>query len=374
MDKEKALKNLYDYVRENNIFYQNLYKNLHGSITGSNMIPILTRKLIREYGDLVISQTFNKTELVHDRTNGTTSKHLDIYKSMNECVQLGVILQKTRMSIDSANYKNLVLCKPKKNETECLNFLQFIEQKSIKWVQCSPSTAYSLGMFLHKYDLKTNIRVLELISEYLPQHYRDFIESVFNCKTFIQYGCHEVWAMGFEDENKKINVMESVIVENEDDDRFTQGYGKCIVTNLIVKSMPFIRYELNDIIKIEEDKTIKTYGYRANDTIYIKDIAIHCSFFDRILHLMINIDFSPLNKYQIVYNTETIYIYVINSYEKLMKLRGDLINLIFQEYGCKVDLQIIKTNNFFIDKNSQKMRAILKQEDCENQFYDKYFK
>ena len=89
-----------------------------------------------------------------------------------------------------------------------------------------------------------NLKMIKGTSEKIYDAYRDGVERAFGRKIISEYGSAEGGIIAFECAcgNMHIN-METVIVEVVDDE--------IVVTNLVSKSFPIIRYKLGDYIKVD---------------------------------------------------------------------------------------------------------------------------
>lgn len=78
---------------------------------------------------------------------------------------------------------------------------------------------------------------------------RALIESVFGAKVFNRYGCREVSTIAAEcEQHAGLHVSaETLLVEVVADDSTPPGMGKIVVTDLLNRSMPLIRYEIGDV-------------------------------------------------------------------------------------------------------------------------------
>jgi phenylacetate-CoA ligase len=86
----------------------------------------------------------------------------------------------------------------------------------------------------------------------LLPHERAFIEKVFRCKVIDRYGCEEVSLIGCECEKHEgmhLNI-EHLFIEFINDDGCQaepREEGNIVVTDLMNKAMPFIRYQVEDV-------------------------------------------------------------------------------------------------------------------------------
>ena len=103
------------------------------------------------------------------------------------------------------------------------------------------SSTYMISRYLHHCGETIPLKGVITTSDMLFPHYRDLIESVFECRVFNNYGCNDGGAWGAEcDEHAGFHHdFERSIIEFDRD-------GKMYVTDLWNYAMPLIRYENGD--------------------------------------------------------------------------------------------------------------------------------
>jgi phenylacetate-CoA ligase len=94
-------------------------------------------------------------------------------------------------------------------------------------------------------------------AEVCSPHDRSFIEETFRGKVFNRYGCREVSTIAAECEfHSGLHVSaESLLVEIVPAEHTPPGMGKIIVTDLLNRSFPLIRYEIGDVGSWAEDQS-----------------------------------------------------------------------------------------------------------------------
>ena len=91
-----------------------------------------------------------------------------------------------------------------------------------------------------------NIKMIKGTSEKIYDSYQDEIIRAFGKKMISEYGSAETGLIAFECPNRSMHInMETVIVEEEENE--------IVITNLISKSFPVIRYQLGDYIQLGGD-------------------------------------------------------------------------------------------------------------------------
>lgn len=91
-------------------------------------------------------------------------------------------------------------------------------------------------------------RVIELRFEYVSDEERNKIENVLHSRVAVMYASREVYAIGYSCPNQSMHVLtDNVILESipVGPDPEIQ---ETIVTSLVFKAMPFVRYKLGDLI------------------------------------------------------------------------------------------------------------------------------
>lgn len=153
-----------------------------------------------------------------------------------------------------------------------------------KFLRGYASALNALATYMHTNGLakKLDISAVFSTSEVLVQNVRENIENTFNCKVYDGWGLNDGGATAFEcHEHKGMHIDPErayiEIVEDETTKDFGEGVGRIIITNLIDKVMPFIRYDSGDIGRIDFSKCscgkqtprlFVNYG-RVTDTIVI---------------------------------------------------------------------------------------------------------
>jgi len=385
MDKLSRLNELLQYAKENNAFYESLYQGLEMPVSDTRNIPILHRRDIRKNKYGIISKPYTLEGLMHDKTNGTTEKiPLDIYRTEYEWIKSNMDLWKKRRSVSkrhsskyafyyyngndhslshknfsNGNYKAFHFPMMKQGVCQFANDLYMMKKENIKWVIAPPSILFTLACVALQHEIDIEIPIIESISEYLPHQYISLFEKVFRSKVYDNYGCHEVWGIAYSDSNGELRVMENVIVEELVDDRFLNGFKRCIVTNLTVKSMPFIRYELSDLIKVNGD-VLQTYGFRWNEYVQLDNTNIHCSVFMNIFENFDAIRLLPLENYQLIYKEDGIVLILMNVEKYLHNyIREHLERNLAEIYRKTISVSVLASKRFLVDTVSGKMRGIV---------------
>jgi len=168
---------------------------------------------------------------------------------------------------------------------EYLEFWKRWRPKCIFGYPCSFSLmammARSQGIDLR--ELKDRgLRVISTTSELLTDVDRKLITEAFGVPVYDSYGLREGGLVGHECEHFTMHCMdEQVILETIDPQTLepTDGEGELVLTNIVGKVMPIIRYRTGDIVTLSSDpcpcgrtlSSVKVSGGRAADFVVTSD-------------------------------------------------------------------------------------------------------
>lgn len=242
-------------------------------------IPVLTKQDIREQGTRLLSREFAREDLVESRTGGSTGKALTLYCD-KQCQELrnaaamrsdqwagwdvgmkvaavwgnppvaNTLKKKLRnMLLDRFMYLDTMQI----DEASVMQFVQEWRREDPKVLFGHSHSLFILATFLRKQQIR-DLRPKGIISTsmMLLDAERAVIEEVFQCKVTNRYGCEEVSLIACECEKRDGFHMnlDHVIVEFLRDDGTQAAPGEeadIIVTELINRGMPLIRYRVEDM-------------------------------------------------------------------------------------------------------------------------------
>ncbi|MEB8329861.1 phenylacetate--CoA ligase family protein [Flavobacteriaceae bacterium KMM 6897] len=119
--------------------------------------------------------------------------------------------------------------------------------KGAKYLHGYSSIIYEVAKLVNKSGLiiPHNLKMIKGTSEKVYDSYQEEVKKAFGLKMLIEYGATESGLIGFECPQGSIHIaMENVIIEEEN--------GEILVTNLLSRSFPIIRYRLGDGIKLAD--------------------------------------------------------------------------------------------------------------------------
>jgi phenylacetate-CoA ligase len=335
----RKFRRIFEYARQNSKFYKEYYGD-NGvmdlkieNYEDIKKVPLINKTLLRQYitRDIMTCDIDLSTN-IHS-TSGSTGEPFKIAYDKFEDYSSHVRLTKALMGKGYNPFrKGLLLSRygPEhmfevENDIKKIGFLQTklglfsrevisifdpvesIIQKLEKIkpfiVWSTPSIIELVALELKKNNRRLNIPLVLLMAETIsPKFVKLFRERIgFN---FIdQYGCMEAPSIGYginQTETKKI-FSNSVLVEviNERimaDDKV----GDIVITNLINRTMPFIRFDLGDYVKLLDNNNFpqkmigRLYG-RSEDVINVGvySIAFHHTY--QLFH-----DFQECEQYKLV--------------------------------------------------------------------------
>lgn len=281
----ERLKDIIKYSYHKNSFYKKKYdvsgihpediKNMDDILK----IPALTKKEIRENVHGMISNGYNIHQLMKFKTGGSTGKPLELFiteecsEQRNACARrhdrwagwdvgepIGAVWGNPVVPSDVISKIRNRLISP----TIYLDTMNItdssIERFSRDWERYKPTLLYGhahsiyiLAESLARLGINT-IRPKGILSSsmMLLPHERFIIEDVFGVKVTDRYGCEEVSLIASECERHEgmhLNIEHLYIEFIKDDGRPARSgeMGRIIVTDLMNKAMPFIRYQVEDM-------------------------------------------------------------------------------------------------------------------------------
>ncbi|MDC5067774.1 phenylacetate--CoA ligase family protein [Acinetobacter baumannii] len=288
--QEEAISKIIQYAINNVPFYKQLIEKRELIISetqGINQLktfPIITKEIISKNRDNFIVQE-SKLKRVNGSTGGSTGIPLKYVMSKENALYSSLLLDR---GLGLAGYRagdrlaiiaggSLVgLKKPlRKRIVERLANVRYyssygMDDKQLelyskdiidfqpKFLRGYASALNALATYMRTNGLTSKLKISAIFStsEVLVKNVRDNIEDAFGCEVYDGWGlndggatafeCHEHLGMHIDPERAYVEI-----VEDETTREFGEGVGRIIITNLIDKVMPFIRYDSGDIGRID---------------------------------------------------------------------------------------------------------------------------
>jgi phenylacetate-CoA ligase len=121
-----------------------------------------------------------------------------------------------------------------------------------EWLYGPPSAIFQFATLLKQrgFSAAKSLRYIELAGDYVLDHHRKLIDAFFKIPTGNMYGAREVNTIAYECPQRHLHVVpQSTFLEILDDDNNPVKAGESgniVVTGLVNRVMPFIRYKLGD--------------------------------------------------------------------------------------------------------------------------------
>ena len=250
-------------------------------------IPVLTKDLIRENFDQLVSSNFKKNKLIHGHTSGTTGSPLDVLWDQNTCIYTNAVdwRQKNWAGINYGDKMALVLGRvvaPPGKKTppfwkmdyihnqlwmsafhlsseNIKHYLRKLERFQPVAIEGYPSTVYLLAKFLNDSGKTFPVKSVLTSSETLYPLQKDEIERAFECKVYDFYGMAERVLFATEcdahaDHHLNFEYGLTEIVDDNDHPLGEDEKGFVVSTSLQNYGMPLIRYKTSDVSAIKSQQ------------------------------------------------------------------------------------------------------------------------
>lgn len=315
IQKEKLL-DLLDYSYKNCSYYKKIFDQYSvnlSSVEDLQKIPVLTKSIIRENLDELISNRFSKYSLGKSNTGGSTGEPLEFYRDSASGAYdnahhwylyslMGY--EKGDTILDSGGTfvpkelrdKNIYWTQNDKDSVwgeYCFSVLYITDDNLSFYIQKFkeikpailrgyPSFFNKLATYIIEHNITFDFKIkgANLTAEMCSESQRENIEKAFACMVYFEYGHSEVSVYCYTKDNSYIYqsspIYGYVEVIKEDGAQATIGeVGSIVVTGFNNYGMPFIRYDTGDIGEVYEKnagivKFSRIMG-RSQDYIVSKD-------------------------------------------------------------------------------------------------------
>lgn len=242
-------------------------------------IPYLTKEIIRENIEGMISNKYSKNKLFYSTTSGSTGLPVGFY--INEKYQnekewgfvanlwktIGYdIYRKQKCVILRGNLptngiyefrgRNLILSSFSMNHNTIEIYIKLIKKFKPEFILAYPSAIVILADYMAQNNLTIDIPELKAVicsSENIYDFQREKINHAFNARVFGHYGHTERCCIASECESSNYYHINSeygyteIVDENGNDVIGEDETGEIIATGFMNYVVPFIRYKTNDI-------------------------------------------------------------------------------------------------------------------------------
>jgi phenylacetate-CoA ligase len=287
--QDTLVKNMLRYCIMHVPYYRNYHQSQKNNTNWNpeeiDSWPILEKDSIRLQPDLFLSDEFKKSELVNIATSGTSGKPMSFWFS-REALSYWYALYEYRTKIwngvnDNDTWANMggqLVCEIGRSKPPFWVYNFAMKQLYLSSYHLNPNTVKDYAKALHKHKVKYILgyvsSIFSLANEALKQGIelpqfkvvitnaeplldgqREVIGKAFKCPVIQTYSGCEFSFSG--NENLDLNLfiwpeagkMEVLTTENK---ILPYGLGELIVTGLVSKAMPLIRYRVGDTIEISQ--------------------------------------------------------------------------------------------------------------------------
>lgn len=255
-------------------------------------IPILTKELINENFNDLISTTYKPKKIVEFKTSGSTGQKLkflgddDMFKKEAAYIErafnahgTSLYTKKTiwlrrfsptqgdKLWYTDYEMNRLYMSAFHLSEQTIKAYVDTINESKIDTLVGYPSSVFILCLLLDEYKLKlTHIKYVHVASEKLLYEWKVFSEKVLGCEVKAHYGQMEKVSMFYQGSGSD-NYIEPFGYGYTEFEPNAAGSMDIIATGFMNKYMPFIRYKMNDtaILSDDPEAPVADFDGRSDD-------------------------------------------------------------------------------------------------------------
>lgn len=283
----ERITSLVRHAYQNVPFYHDLYRGVSfhpedlRSWEDFHQLPTVSKDhVINNFPDRMLARGYKLEDLVVSRSSGSSGKVLDIaYDSRATVVYALAGLRLYNMGFSYRPWHRQMYIYTSRYPLNSLfglyplDFLstltpipQIITQlksRKLDLLVCYPSHLKQIEQEINKADLaQIQLRCISVNSEMSTQAERDYLSERFRCPVLDEYSSEELTRIAAQCRCGTYHIFEDInYLETMPSD--TDGMGLLIGTNLHNYAMPMIRYEQNDLGRIEETTCSCGWNFRA---------------------------------------------------------------------------------------------------------------
>lgn len=379
------LRKLLKYAYEKTSYYNNLFKKLNITefenfkIEDLKLIPKMTKKILKENYDDFISKDIANIKHKKHSTGGSTGEPLvflldlkswSMTWAQNLCAweSIGYNIGDKMLLLGSSSifnqskdqkyihllFKQYPYSGVNMSDEASSGCIDFINKNRILFLYGYASALYMLSKYVLKNKIDLKLKGVFPTSEICPEYYKDSYKKAFNCAVLDCYGARDGGINAFQCKEGNYHLSINSIVMNA-----TSGDpNNILVTDLFNYAMPFINYEVGDMMELSNDEcNCGNSSYISHKIIGRKEDVIEFSTGDKITGPGWTILFKDLNveKYRIVKQAGDnllIQLVILPSYNRKAEEK-----IIFQTFkknlNEKVKIKIEYLNNLVFRNNGK---------------------
>ena len=249
------------------------------------LLPVLTKRDIQDHQDLLVSSNVPPSKRQQNQTGGSTGSPLQFFVDVErlDSRMASVARHNTWAGLRIGDwyahpwgsrfdvgdtpdpspawrqkflYRNLSLHTAAVSEEAMMRFVEVLRKYRPKYMVAYAQSAVLFAEFCTANNIRDiTFESMIVSAEMLLPGKREILEETFRGKVFDRYGCREVSVIASECEyHSGLHVnADALIVEVEPAPNLPSGMGRVLVTDLLNRSMPLIRYEIGDLASLESD-------------------------------------------------------------------------------------------------------------------------
>ncbi len=380
---EYRLKRILKYAYKHCKYYNAIIKEKNININKLNIqeLPILSKEIIKQNFNNIVSDEYKKLIYKDSYTGGSTGEPLHFYNQMifdglyqnklwrNMGYQRGdIILAMDGTKIEEEVLRNNIYWGIKsKNQLPYGGYFLsslYLRNENIKYyidyifnlkpsfIRGYPFFIYTIAKYIQDNGLLVDflIKGIELTSESSFPYQRDCIQEVFHTKVFMQYGHTECCAFAYTFDKQYQYMIEPLygLIEVLDNNNLLvkKGeIGEIVVTTYHNKIFPMIRYRTGDFAEVDILKTgemilTNIYG-RTQD--YILDKSGNKIMITALIMAQHSSAMAHIMKWQIEqFIMGEVIMHIIRGKDYSIKDEAELIELFDKNGGIKVSFEYTK--------------------------------
>lgn len=276
------LKKFLQFVKIHSKYYKNIDFDIKSfnSFGDIRKLPILTKDALRENIDSIV--TIDKSKAILAKTGGTTGASLKVYYTKEDNQRRFANVNAFRSHYGYSLGKGVAwfsgksLLKPTSNtsifwrtdyllniryystfhinDRTCPYYLNNILKFKPSFLIGFPSCLYELAIYGLNNDFKrpSFVKAIFPNAETITDEMRDTIEKYFGAKIHDQYGSAEGAPHIFQYDGKYLFDPREGFLEVLDENNQPAKIGRMIVTSYHTKGTPLVRYDVGDVVELEE--------------------------------------------------------------------------------------------------------------------------
>jgi phenylacetate-CoA ligase len=309
---KRRLLNILSFAGENVPYYKDLFKKhkfnpqkIQQDIRYLEKLPYLTKEIVREEKDRLLSKPLNQIQHYKVKTGGSTGPSCYFYYDQSASDYSAAVTLFTRESIGKYKWIDAIhfACRfPRETEPKWLGredfkcfamnrnniFFDRLDDEGLEEIIASlrrrkpylihahPSTIYALACYAESKGIKEDLfDVFESSGEMMHAYMQDKIQSVFECIVINRYGLAEFGVIAYQFQS---NLGEVKILDSEgfaETKINSTNQHEIVFTGYRNNLMPLIRYTLGDEAEIDKRKDgifLKNLKGRIHDLVSINGI------------------------------------------------------------------------------------------------------